>query len=115
MGVGVYLPNVGALEVLAKSRRDFPVALRVVVASLPYHNVRAVHCFLRVLPLLRVGDLDALFSLWASVAKQEFLNFLSRPGKNQLPPVRKDNCGQISVHRPVFVLVPRYPLRSSTF
>jgi len=45
MGVGVYLPNVGALEVLAISRRDFPVALRLVVASLSYHNGRAAHSF----------------------------------------------------------------------
>jgi len=66
------------LEFLAISKRDFPFALRLVVASLAYHCVKAAHLD-SVLSLLGVGNADSLFSFWRGVAKQCYLNTLTRP------------------------------------
>jgi len=66
------------LEFLAISKRDFPYALRLVVVSLAYHCVKAAHLD-SVLSLLGVGNADSLVSFWRGVAKQCYLNTLSRP------------------------------------
>lgn len=67
-----------ALEVLAISRREFPIILRLVVACNSYHACRKSPS-LNFCSLLRRGALFEIEQSLGEVVRQQFLSLLSRP------------------------------------
>jgi len=74
-----------ALEVLAISKREFPIALRLIVACNSYHTCRKSSSS-NICSLLKRGALSEIEQILGEVVRQQFLSILSRPDVAKISP-----------------------------